>query len=80
MDRKYIKVIDLSVALKALNNGILKLLGSRVTTEISGYKDILAHDGCAHDERQSTTKIRNISNYISFSLQMSRRVSPGNQN
>ena len=28
------------VALKALCNGILKLMGSQVTTEISGYKEV----------------------------------------
>lgn len=67
MDKTYIQVIvslEAFVALKALCNGILKLLDCQVTTEISGYKwvqsgYILAHGGCAHDKRQSKLRCPN---------------------
>ena len=61
-DKKYIQVIvslAAFVALKVLYNGILKLLGCQVTTEISGYKDILTDGDCAHDVRQSNLSCPN---------------------
>ena len=40
MCKKAVDSLATLVALKALCNGILKLMGSQVTTEISGYKEV----------------------------------------
>ena len=39
--KKTVDSLATFVALKVLCNGILKLMGSQVTTEISGYKEVV---------------------------------------
>ena len=47
--KKAVDSLATFVALKALCNGILQLMGSQVTTEISGYKEVEFTSTCCED-------------------------------